>query len=81
MKLEHSPDADILPVILSDEAVDDSAEVDGVIYLLSEKNELVELEIQDGKKFVERAVKEIEKGDKRSPSASELEKWTKLLSE
>ncbi len=80
MKFEYSPDVDILRVILSDEAVDGGAEVDGVIYLLSEKNELVELEVQDGKTIVERAVKEIEKGDKRRPSAAELEKRTRLLS-
>ena len=36
MKFEYSPDVDILRVILSDEAVDGGAEVDGVIYLLSE---------------------------------------------
>ena len=48
---------------------------------MSRENRLVELEIQDGKKFVERAAKEIRKADKKRPGAVELEKRTRLLSE
>ena len=81
MKFSYSPEVDILMVYLSDEPFNYANEVDGVIYHMTKDDRLVLLEIQDGKKFVERAVKEIEKGDKQRPSAAELEKRTKLLSE